>query len=180
MARKTNIDVDAAHKHFSVTCFNKAWELIDKTDRSPEEDEQMIRLSMAAMWHWTQRDDFTPKNASIGYWQLSRIFALVGRGDHAEKDDVPFISLELIRIAARQAPPLDLLGPQLLNQQLVYAMCLVIPQKGDHAHRLALVLRQLAELDNLIDDCSRFGRVHAIPLTLHVSVLNAYGRDDWL
>ena len=85
MNKKKDIDIEAAHKYFSVACFNKAWDLIDKTDRTPEEDDQMIRLSMASHWHWTQREDYAPQNASIAYWQLSRIYAILARGEEARK-----------------------------------------------------------------------------------------------
>ena len=100
MTEKPEFDRAAAHKYYSANCFNKAWELIDKADRTPEEDQQMIRLSQASMWHWTQREDCTDKNMSIGYWQASRIYALVGQADNARnygqisldysKDQVPF------------------------------------------------------------------------------------------
>lgn len=85
MAKRTEFDIGAAHKHFSVICFNKAWELIEKSDRTSEDDEQMIRLSLASHWHWTQRNDYGPKNASIAYWQTSRVFAILGRGNEARR-----------------------------------------------------------------------------------------------
>jgi hypothetical protein len=72
-----------AHRFFSASCFNKAWDLIDKPDRTPEEDEQMLLLAQASLWHWTQRADCVPRNLSIGYWQLSRIYALLGQADNA-------------------------------------------------------------------------------------------------
>ena len=78
-----SFDVAAAHRFFAVDCFNKAWELIEKADRTPEEDEQMLRLNQASIWHWTQREDCTNKNMSIGYWQTSRIYALLGRTNEA-------------------------------------------------------------------------------------------------
>jgi hypothetical protein len=82
---KPDFDVDAAHNYFSADCFNRAWDLIDKTDRTPEEDEQMIRLNQASIWHWTQRPDCTPKNLSVGYWQASRIYALLGQAENARR-----------------------------------------------------------------------------------------------
>jgi hypothetical protein len=85
VAKRTDFDIGAAHKHFSVACFNKAWDLIEKSDRTPEEDEQMIRLSLSSHWHWTQRKDYSPKNASIAYWQTSRVFAVLNRGDEARR-----------------------------------------------------------------------------------------------
>ena len=72
------------HQHFSAFCFNECWGLIDKTDRTAEETEDMILLSSASLWHWKQRDDCAPLNLSTGYWQLSRVYALAEQFDMAE------------------------------------------------------------------------------------------------
>lgn len=77
-------DIEAAHRYFASQCFNRAWELIDKTDRTPEESEQMLLLNQASLWHWTQRADCQPQNLSIGYWQASRIHAILGRAAEAK------------------------------------------------------------------------------------------------
>lgn len=78
-------DVNTAHKYFSVECFNRAWELLEKPDRSPEENEQMVRLSLASHWHWTQREDCTPGNISAAYWQTSRIYAVLDQAENARR-----------------------------------------------------------------------------------------------
>lgn len=83
MAAKPEFDLDAAHRFFSADCFNRAWDLIDKNSRTPEDDEEMVRLSLASLWHWTQREDHTRVNLSVGYWQLSRIFSLLQQPDNA-------------------------------------------------------------------------------------------------
>jgi hypothetical protein len=57
--------------------------LIDKANRTPEEDEEMIELALAAHWHWSQRKDCTAVNHSIGYWQISRVYAILGQGQNA-------------------------------------------------------------------------------------------------
>jgi hypothetical protein len=85
MPKKPDFDLQAAHKYFSAQCFNAAWDLIEKPDRSPEEDEQMIQLTQASNWHWTQRDDYNRKNASIGTWQASRVYVILGEVDNARK-----------------------------------------------------------------------------------------------
>src|SRR5262245_27775596 len=85
MAQDPGFDTAKAHRYFSANCFNKAWEFIEKPDRTPDEDEQMIRLSQASMWHWTQREDCKRQNLSIGYWQLSRVYAIAGRPDDARR-----------------------------------------------------------------------------------------------
>ena len=83
MAEGPGFDVKAAHKHFSAACFNRTWDLLDKADRAPEEDQDMLRTAMASMWHWTQRDDCGAMQMSVGYWQISRVYATLGLADPA-------------------------------------------------------------------------------------------------
>jgi hypothetical protein len=83
VADQPAFDVAAVHRFFAAQCFNDAWELIEKRDRNADDDERMLLLSMASLWHWTQRADCTPTNLSIGYWQVARIYALLGQVDNA-------------------------------------------------------------------------------------------------
>ena len=83
MSKKPDFDLESAHRYFSAQCFNQAWDLIDKEDRTPEEDEQMILLNMASRWHWSQRPDYGLKNHSVGCWQASRVYALAGQAENA-------------------------------------------------------------------------------------------------
>jgi hypothetical protein len=85
MVKKPDFDLQAVHKYFSAECFNRAWDFIDKPIRKPDEDEKMLHLSLASLWHWTQREDCTPKNLSIGYWQVSRVYALLSQADLARR-----------------------------------------------------------------------------------------------
>jgi hypothetical protein len=85
MAKKPDFDLQAAHKYFSAECFNRAWDLIDKPRRSPVEEEKMLLLSLASLWHWTQREDCTLTNLSIGYWQVARVYALLRQADQAHR-----------------------------------------------------------------------------------------------
>ena len=73
----TPIDDAKAHAFFAPRCFNATWELIRK-ERSDEETLRMLDLAHASMWHWTEREDCTPRNRSIGYWLLARVYALAG------------------------------------------------------------------------------------------------------
>jgi len=85
MADQPTFDAESVHRYFSARCFNMAWELIETPGRPPADDEQMIHLAHASLWHWTQRADCSDKNLSIGYWQLSRIYALLGEAENAQK-----------------------------------------------------------------------------------------------
>jgi len=95
-----DFDLATAHRWFAVNCFNRAWEYIDKKQRTLDEVEEMIRLSLASAWHWTQCPDCTNINRSIGLWQNARVYALAGQADNAKRyaqmclaisksDDVP-------------------------------------------------------------------------------------------
>ena len=85
MTESPDFDTNAAHKHFSVHCFNRAWDLIDKPQRTTEEDAEMLHLSVASLWHWTQRADCSKMNLSVGYWQVSRIYTLLDRAEEARR-----------------------------------------------------------------------------------------------
>lgn len=85
MSKKPEFDLAEAHIYFSVQCFNAAWDLIDKPERTLEEGEEMLRLSMASLWHWSQRKDCTNQNMSVGYWQVSRIYTFLGQVENARR-----------------------------------------------------------------------------------------------
>jgi len=78
------MDPTAAHQHFAASFFNAAWDLLDKPDRTPAEDERMLFLSIASHCHWQHRDDYEATKASIGYWQTARVYAVLGDGRNAE------------------------------------------------------------------------------------------------
>jgi hypothetical protein len=66
MDQDPGLDLEKAHRYFSAECFNRAWDYIDKPSRTPEEEQAMLLLSLASLWHWTQRPDCTPGNLFIG------------------------------------------------------------------------------------------------------------------
>lgn len=38
MSNEASFDAAAAHRYFAAECFNQAWDLISKPDRTPDED----------------------------------------------------------------------------------------------------------------------------------------------
>ncbi|MEW5871813.1 MAG: hypothetical protein AB1894_21275 [Chloroflexota bacterium] len=85
MTEQLPFDLAAAHRYFSSQCFNQAWDLMDKSSRTVDEDEEMLRLSLTSTWHWTQREDCRPANLSVGYWQTSRIYTILGQAENARR-----------------------------------------------------------------------------------------------
>ena len=85
MTDQPDFDLQVTHRYFSATCFNKTWELIDNPNRSEDDNFSMLQTAMASLWHWSQREDAKPQNLSVGYWQVSRVYALLGQADNARR-----------------------------------------------------------------------------------------------
>jgi hypothetical protein len=69
MSQNPPFDIAAAHKYFAAHCFNAVWDLIDKPERTLEDDRMMVALSQASIYHWQNRPDCEPRRLSVGYWQ---------------------------------------------------------------------------------------------------------------
>lgn len=85
MSTQPEFDLQVTHRYFSANCFNKTWEFIDNPNRTEEDNLSMLQTAMASLWHWTQRENATSTNLSVGYWQVSRVYALLGQADNARK-----------------------------------------------------------------------------------------------
>lgn len=83
MSDTHSFDAKDAHKYFSTENFNRAWDYIERSNRTPEEDMAMLHTAITSLWHWSQRDDATPENLSIGYWQVSRVYNLIKQPNNA-------------------------------------------------------------------------------------------------
>lgn len=68
----------ATHRRLAAQCFNDAWRLMEQASRTPQEDLLMFETCMASIYHWRNSPDCTAKNLSVGYWQASRIAAMLG------------------------------------------------------------------------------------------------------
>ena len=66
-----------AHRHFAVSLFNHTWTLIEKPDRTPAEDDEMLHAAHASRHHWSFVGDAS--NLGIGEWQISRVNAVLQR-----------------------------------------------------------------------------------------------------
>jgi hypothetical protein len=69
------------HRKFAVDCFNGTWDLIEKQDRTSQDDARMIHIAHASRFHWGEIG--TPLNFVRGDWQISRVYAILGQGLNA-------------------------------------------------------------------------------------------------
>ncbi|MBM3321980.1 hypothetical protein FJY69_00635 [candidate division WOR-3 bacterium] len=69
------------HKKAGADLFNLTWDLLDKKDRSEEENDRMIHAAHASRYHWGVVGQ--PVNFARGEWQVSRVYAMLGRAEPA-------------------------------------------------------------------------------------------------
>ena len=75
------------HRNQAVDNFNAVWDLLDKKERSKDEDLLMIHRAHASRFHWNEIG--TPVNMARGEWQISRVYAILNMPSsalyHAER-----------------------------------------------------------------------------------------------
>jgi hypothetical protein len=69
------------HRKVGADLFNYTWSLLDRKERTRAEDEEMLHAAHASRYHWAHGG--TPLNVSIGEWQLSRVYSVLGRAEPA-------------------------------------------------------------------------------------------------
>jgi len=85
MADSENKQLEIDHRKTGAYFFNQTWDLLDKRDRNEEEKQRMIHTAHASLLHWMNAPECTPTNLSIGYWQLSRVYAVAQESENALK-----------------------------------------------------------------------------------------------
>jgi len=78
--RPPELDVDT-RKALGKGLYNHTWTLLEKKDRTPDEDDEMIHAAHASRYHWGEVGG--PENRARGEWQCSRVYAVLGRGEPA-------------------------------------------------------------------------------------------------
>ena len=71
-------DKSEIHEEFAKQCFNGVWDLLDKVERTKEDEMQMIRMAHASRYHWGEIG--TPLQFARGDWQIARVYAMLGFG----------------------------------------------------------------------------------------------------
>jgi hypothetical protein len=71
------LDETEFHRDIAKRSFNKAWDILDKKQRSADDERQMLHLAHASRYHWDIAG--TPSNQAVGDWQISRIYAALSQ-----------------------------------------------------------------------------------------------------
>ncbi len=87
MAEEKKYSEKECHRKFAVDCFNLVWTLMEKKDRTKEDDDKMMHAAHASRFHWGEIG--TPVEIERGEWQISRMYTVLKRAQsalyHAER-----------------------------------------------------------------------------------------------
>lgn len=70
------------HRAQGIECNNSTWEMIE-AERTPENDEEMLRRAYASTYHWARANGRKPANEARGQWLLSKAHLLAGHADRS-------------------------------------------------------------------------------------------------
>jgi DNA-binding transcriptional MerR regulator len=91
-------------RRLGIDLFNKTWTLMEKTDRTREDDDEMLHCAHASAYHWLQVG--TQANRARSEWQCSRVNAILGHVEpalrHARR------CLELVQASPDEMEEFDL------------------------------------------------------------------------
>jgi hypothetical protein len=71
----------AERRRMASDFFNRVWELLEKPDRTREQDDEMLHGAHASRALWAGIS--TTTNLVRGEWQCSRVYAVLGRAEPA-------------------------------------------------------------------------------------------------
>jgi hypothetical protein len=83
---------EAEHRAEAIECNNSTWQMIE-AERTPANDEEMLRRAYAAAYHWQRAADRGPENEARSLWLLAKVHLLAGH---------PGMSLEYADASAQQ------------------------------------------------------------------------------
>jgi cell division septum initiation protein DivIVA len=81
MKRKSDPISKRTHRKIAADLFNYTWSLLDRKRRTQAESDEMVHAAHASRYHWGCTG--TALNRSVGEWQISRVYAVLGRPEPA-------------------------------------------------------------------------------------------------
>ena len=70
-------------KLLAAQLFNETWRLMEQEGRTRQDDDRMIHTAHASRYHWGQVPTATAAHLARGEWQISRVYAVLGRAEPA-------------------------------------------------------------------------------------------------
>jgi hypothetical protein len=73
--------INEAHKYFAQSTNGRVWELLQKPNRSPSEEDEMLHAAHACAYHWQFVG--TAVHQQRGEWLISHVHGVLGHGNEA-------------------------------------------------------------------------------------------------
>lgn len=83
MSEEERYTLDEAHTEFAKRSNGQVWQLLGKSERTPDEDEQMEMAAFASLYHWLQVG--TAVHRQRGEWLIAHIYSVLGDAGPAVK-----------------------------------------------------------------------------------------------
>jgi hypothetical protein len=75
------LTLEEAHKHFAKSINGRVWELLQKTSRSQDEDDEMLHAAHACTYHWKFVGNAVHRQR--GEWLISHVHVVLGHANEA-------------------------------------------------------------------------------------------------
>ena len=75
------ISLDEAQEKFAKSSWNAIWPLLEKNDRTPSENEDLLVNAFTSLYHWKQIG--TEVNHQRGYWMISKVYQVLEKAEPA-------------------------------------------------------------------------------------------------
>ena len=82
-----------AHHYLSIEMNQQVWKLLGQDQRDDQENRRLEHFALASMFHWHHSPKFQPLNAQRGHWLLSRVYAVLDRGQEALRQATQCLNL---------------------------------------------------------------------------------------
>ncbi|MCU0878132.1 MAG: hypothetical protein MUF06_10135 [Pirellulaceae bacterium] len=96
-------DLAQAHRWFAIECNNEAWDLVEKSARTPQETQRMISLAHAAALHWDAVGNSLNRERAENL--LAAVYSAAGEAGPAVRHAERCLTLNLENAA--EATPFD-------------------------------------------------------------------------
>lgn len=69
---------DVDHRAIAVESYNRCWDLLERSDRSQDEDFELLTSAFVSRYHWSFAGG--PEQWAVSDWMVSRAAADIGEG----------------------------------------------------------------------------------------------------
>lgn len=81
MEETKTLTLEEAHKHFAKSLNGRVWELLQKTSRTADEDDEMLHAAHACTYHWKFAGNAV--HHQRGEWLISHVHVVLGHANEA-------------------------------------------------------------------------------------------------